>query len=204
VNNTAVGAVPVGLELRGIALAHEVPGAPVRRAYVSARIYDAAASQSAGGRVGDFDGLLLVVDLAEDASGGLVLDVVDELPIGYGAADVRVLPQRFDPITGAPRPDVVAALAADDGVVWIYDDETGARVAIGRSPKTGAPSVGPVPWGLAVDPEVLPGTNVARVYAGSFQESFVTPIDVPLDDPGAAAVAVDASLAPRRIGPGVP
>jgi hypothetical protein len=124
--------------------------------------------------------------------------VVDEIPIGYGASDVRVLP---------PRPgkrDVVAALAADDAVVWIYDDDTRARVAIGRDPRTGAPLVGKTPWGLAVAPAVLPGTNVARVYAGSFQESFVTPIDVPLDDPAAAGIAVDGQGAPRRIGGGVP
>jgi hypothetical protein len=77
----------------------------------------------------------------------------------------------------------VAALAGDDGVVWIYDDETGARFAIGRDPTTGAPRVGHSPFGLAVDPHVLPGTNSARVYVGSFQEHFVTAIDVPLDDP---------------------
>jgi hypothetical protein len=195
---TASGSVPFGLELRGIALANETDtAARVRRAYVSARIYDPAAAQQAGNRVGDFDGLLLVVDLSEDATGNLVFDVVDEIPIGYGASDVRVLP---------PRPgkrDVVAALAADDAVVWIYDDETGGRVAIGRDPGTGTPRVGKTPWGLAVAPEVLPGTNVARVYAGSFQESFVTPIEVPLDDPAAANIVMAGPDEPRRIGGGV-
>lgn len=178
------GEVPYGVELRSIALAHETdPASPVRRAYVTGRIYDPIASAQAGVRVGDFDGLLFVVDLSENEAGVLQFDVVNEIPIGYGAADVRVLPQRFDPVTGAPRADVVAALAADDGVVWIYDDETGATIAIGRDPLTGAPLVGHMPQGLAVDPHALPGTSTARLYVGSFQEHFVTAIDVPLDDP---------------------
>ncbi len=194
-----IGAVPYGVELHGIALAHQTdPTSPVRRAYVTGRIYDPVATGQSGGRVGDFDGLLLVVDLTESATGVLEFDVVNEIPIGYGASDVRVLPAR------PGKRDVVAALASDDGVVWIYDDDTGAAVPIGRSPATGAPLVGHVPFGLAVDPAVLPGTNTARVYVGSFQESFVTPIDVPLDDPEAAAIAVDAKGAPRRITGGNP
>jgi hypothetical protein len=175
-------ATPKGLELRSIALANGET-AP-RRAYLTARIYDADAAATAGVRVGDFDGLLLVADLVETLAGELEVRVVDQLPIGYGAADVLVLPAR------AGRRDVVAALAADDGVLWVYDDETGSAVAIGRDltrppgagAPTGAPEVGHVPFGLALDPAPLAG-NVARLYVGSFQESFVTPIDVPLDDP---------------------
>jgi hypothetical protein len=199
------GEVPYGVELRSIALAHETgPASSVRRAYVTGRIYDPVATAQAGGRVGDFDGLLLVVNLSENAAGVLQFDVVNEIPIGYGAADVRVLPQRFDATTGAPRRDVVAALAADDGAVWIYDDETGSSVAIGRDPDTGAPRVGRAPHGLAVAPEVLPGKPVptARVYVGSFEESFVTAIDVPLDHP--ESIAADPGAAMRRIFPGAP
>ena len=120
-------ALPRGLELESIALANDTgSGSPVRRAYLSARIYDAAAAASSGFRVGDFDGLLLVVDLSEDAAGQLRVDIVDDIAIGYGAAYVRVLPLR------PGKRDVVAVLAAGDGVVWIYDDETGASTAIGR------------------------------------------------------------------------
>ncbi len=196
--NSPTGSVPEGLELHGIALANETdPTSPVRRAYVSARIYDPVASGQAGGRVGDFDGVLLVVDLSQDAAGNLRFDVVNELPLGYGAADVEVLPAR------AGKRDVVAALATDDGVVWIYDDDTGARVAIGRDPGTGAPSVGHTPYSLAAAPEVLPGTNTARVYVGSFDDDWVTPIDVPLDDPTAATIPLDAQNNPRRLTGGV-
>jgi hypothetical protein len=203
---TRSGAVPAGLELRGIALSSTaVSGAP-RRAYLSARIYDPVAAATAGVRIGDYDGLLLVVDLAEDLGGSLDFRIVDQIAIGYGASDVRVLPPR------AGKRDVVAALAADDGVLWIYDDETGGRVALGRDPVTGAPLVGHVPSGLAVDPVALAGSagEVARVYVGSFRENFVTPIDVPLDapenaclitsggTPGGACIAAGAS--PWRIG----
>jgi hypothetical protein len=190
------GAIPTGLEIAGIALANDT-GSPttVRRAYLTAKIYDAAAAASAGGRVGDFDGLLLVVDLAEDAAGVLDVRIVDQIPLGYGATYVRVLPRR----TG--KRDVVTAIAADDGVVWIYDDETGERVAFGRNPATGAPLTGQGSFALGVDPVPLAG-NVARVYVGSFREHFVTPIDVPLDDPTAAAIPlVDGSF--RRILGGV-
>ncbi len=193
---TRAGAIPTGLELRSIALAHQASAdGAVRRAYITARIFDAAAAASAGTRIGDFDGLLLVVDLSEDLDGRLDFQVVDEIPIGYGAGDVRVLPER------PGKRDVVAALASDDGVVWIYDDETGARVAIGRNPETGAPVTGQLPFGLAADPVALAG-NVGRVYVGSFREHFVTPIDVPLDAPWNAAVVISGG-APRRIGPQV-
>jgi len=199
---TRSGAVPPGLELRGIALSSSAASGAPRRAYLSARIYDPVAAATAGVRIGDYDGLLLVVDLAEDLGGSLDFRIVDQIPIGYGASDVRVLPPR------AGKRDVVAALAAADGVLWIYDDETGGRVALGRDRLTGAPLVGHVPSGLAVDPVPLAG--IARVYVGSFRENFVTPIDVPLlvpedaclitsgGTPGDACIADGAS--PWRIG----
>jgi hypothetical protein len=89
-------------------------------------------------------------------------------------------------------------------VLWIYDDDTGARVAIGRSPVTGAPLVGRGPFPLAVDPDPLDplGVNVARLYVGSFRESFVTPVDVPLDAPETAGVVMSGTQI-RRIGPQV-
>lgn len=201
---TRPGAVPLGLELRGIALAHVTdPASRVRRAYVTARIYDPNASAAQSNRIGDFDGLFLVVDLEEDAGGVVDFRIVRQLSIGYGAGGVRVLP---------PRPgkrDVVAALAADDGVLWIYDDETGATAAIGRDPATGAPLTGSGPFAIAADPAVLPGTAVngsagtARVYVGSFREHFVTAIDVPLDAPETTA-DLFAGGRPRRISGGIP
>jgi hypothetical protein len=105
--------------------------------------------------------------------------------IGLGAADVRVLPAR-----GAGKRDVVVALSVDDDILWIYDDETGAIRGFGRAAgpgATGAPALGHQPYGLAVDP--VPVGSVARVYVGSYRDGYVTPVDVPLDDPEHATTA---------------
>jgi hypothetical protein len=178
---------PNGIELRGIVLSSS-EAAP-RRAYLTARIFDSAAAASSGVRVGDFDGLLIVADLVENLAGRTELHIVKELPIGYGAAEIVRLPAR------PGKRDVVAALAADDAVLWIYDDETGEAVQIGRdlvgAAPTGAPLVGHQPFGVAADPVAGAG-NVARVYVASYEENFVTPIDVPLDDIRGACPVVKA------------
>jgi hypothetical protein len=182
--------LPVGLELRSMALGHPVTGAP-RRAFLTARVYDPVAAAVAGGRTSDLGGLLIVVELVDDALGGIDAEVVWTEGIGRGAQDVRVLPSR-----GAGRPDVVVALSVDDGSLWIYDDETHGVVRFGRQEVLGGrPELGSEPFGLAVDPEAV---TTARVYVGSFRESFVTPIDVPLANPD-AAVVVSTAGAPRRI-----
>lgn len=189
-----------GLELRGIALANPNPTDPaarVRRAYATARIFDPDAAASAGARVGDFDGLLLVVELSENLGGELDLRIVGQVPLGYGAGDVRVLPPR------AGRRDVVAAVASDSGTVVVYDDETEERMAFEEDPLTGAPLVGHTPAGLAVGPSPLAGASAVRVYVTSFGDHFVTPIDVPLDAPWTASIPLSGGL-PLRIGGGVP
>jgi hypothetical protein len=189
-SSTLAGSIPSELELRAIALANEPSsGGAVRRAYLTARLKDPTTGAS------NLDGLLVVGDLSEDLAGRLQLTIVDRIPIGYGAGDVRVLPPR------AGKRDVVAALAGDDGVLWIYDDDTGGRVAIGRDPGTGAPTVGRGPFPLAVDPDPLAG--VARVYVGSFREYFVTPVDVPLAAPETAHIVTASDGKLRRVGPQV-
>lgn len=162
--------LPPGLEAHGIALGNGNP----RRMYVAVRIFDTSAAAAAGVRVGDLDGLLLVADLADDFAGQTRLQVVKEISMGYGLTALRLLPAR------SGKRDVVAVLAADDGVLWLFDDETDALAAIGREAVTGHPRVGGAPYGLAVDPTARGG--VVRVYVGSFAEDFVIPIDVPLDD----------------------
>lgn len=170
-------ALPDGLDPQGIALANGDP----TRMYVAVRIFDARAAAVSGVRVGDVDGLLLVVNLVDDLAGQTHLQIEKQISIGYGASAVRVLPPR-----AGNRRDVVAALAADDGVLWLYDDDTDALVAVGRD-AFGHALVGVQPFGLAVDPTVRAG--VVRVHVGSWAESFVTAYDVNLDD-------IDASLPP--------
>lgn len=183
IGTVPIAALPTGIELRSIALAHAFVGAP-QRAFLTARRYDTTAARAAGGRTTDFGGVLLVVDLVENALGGVDVRVVREVDMWRGAQDVRVLPQR------PGLRDIVAAIAVDDGIVTILDDETGVikefRPVEGDS-ATGAPVLGRQPYGLAVDPELV-GT-MARLYVGSYGENFVTPIDVPLDAPDATHFA---------------
>ncbi len=169
-------ALPDGLDPHGIALANGDP----TRMYVAVRIFDARAAAVSGVRVGDVDGLLLVVNLVDDLAGQTHLQIEKQISIGYGASAVRVLPAR------AGRRDVVAALAADDGVLWLYDDDVDALVAVGRD-AFGHALVGAQPFGLAVDPTVRAGS--VRVHVGSWAESFVTTYDVNLAD-------IDASPPP--------
>jgi len=202
VGQAAIPTFASGLELRSIALAHPVTGEPQRRrAFITGRLYDAAAAVTAGGRTVDYGGVLLVVDLVENAFGGVDVELVnaigtDSVRIGKGLQDVRVLPAR-EPL--GTRRDVVAALAIDDGEVWIYDDENLSIASFLRSGVTGAPELGHQPYGLAADPELV-GT-VARLYVSSFSESFVTPIDVPLDAPDQAHFTGGAQ---RKITGGTP
>jgi hypothetical protein len=184
-----VGAV----ELRSMALAHPFGTAP-QRAFLTGRRYDPASAATFGTRTTDLGGVLLVVDLVENGLGGVDLQLVNEIDIGRGAQDVRVLPQR------PGQRDLVAALCVDAGQLWIYDDDTGHRHPFGLNPDTGAPVLGSQPYGLAVDPEAI---GTARVYVGSFGESFVTPVEVPLDAPWDAAI-VTTGGAPRRITGGTP
>lgn len=164
-----------GIEPRSIALSRGDGPEPFRRMYVSARVYDPVAAATVGVRVGEVGGFLVVADLVDDLAGRTQLQVVKVVPLGYGAGAVALLPGR-----GPTVREVVAVLAGGSGELLIYDDETDDRVYVGRD-GVGHPLVGAAPIGLAVDP-VPSGTGHAHVYVGSFEENFVTRIDVPLAD----------------------
>ena len=106
------------------------------------------------------------------------------VPIGKGAQDVRVLPRSA--AWAAGRRDVVPAVSVDEGLLTIYDDETGSVATFRQDQATGAPVLGHQPFGLAVDPE--PAGTTARLWIGSYRDGFVTPIDVALDAPEVEAV----------------
>lgn len=177
--------LPPGLEAYAIALSTPDPAFPVRRLYVLARVFDAEAASSAGVRAGDVDTLLLVTELAEDLAGQMQVHVLKEIPVGYGPAALKLLPAR------AGRRDIVAALAGDDPVLLLYDDDTDARFVVGRD-GVGHAWVGSQPFGLAVDP--VPAAGVAHVYVGSFLESFVTQIDVPLAEVNSTSLTPSGGL----------
>ncbi len=185
VRTISLNQLPYALELQSIALSNPPsPPSDVRRVYLTGRLYDVTSAGLAGGRTTDYGGYLVVADLVENAMGGVDFQLVREEWLGYGASEVRVLPAR----TGMR--DVVAALATDSGELLVYDDETLAKRSFGRDATTGAPVLGYSPWGIAVDP--VPTTvgleSHAHLYVGSFKESFVTPIDVPLSNLSSAAI----------------
>lgn len=191
-----------GAELAGIAISNPLPDRP-RRLYLMAKVFDADLAATLGVRPAfDFGGKLLVVEIASSPGGDPRLDVVRIVDdnVGLGASEVRVLPPR----PGGVR-DLVALTASEDGNVWIYDDETGAmRDVFRRDATTGRPVLGRAPFGLAVQ-DLRPagaGEGSARVFVGSFEDDFVTAIDVPLQG-GAPATIVSSPAAPgvpMRIG----
>jgi hypothetical protein len=199
-------AMPPGLEARAIALSRpDAPGAP--RLYVLARVYDGAAAGYAGVRAGDVDGQLLVMEPFDDLAGQTQLHLVrPPVSVGYGPVALATLPGR------AGRRDVLAALTLDDPVLVLFDDDTGASVVIGRDDvydpvanptPTGHPWIGSAPFGLAVDPVPTAGGD-AHVYVGSFQENFVTQIDVPLADIELTRIPASAAAPYRHIRGGTP
>lgn len=169
-------ALPSGLDVRGIVLSRPpVLGFPPPRVYVLARVYDAQATTSLGLTAGDVDGVLLVMEPVDDLAGQTHLQLVKPpIRVGYGPVSITRLPGR------AGKRDVIAALALEDPVLLLFDDDNDAQVVIGRDVVvTGHPWVGSQPFGLAVDPVPTAG-GAARVYVGSYAENFVTEIDVPL------------------------
>lgn len=178
-----------GVDVFGIALSNpnvNASGGPaLRRIYLTARLYDADLAASLGGRPGfDSGGVLITLEVEEGPFGLPVFRFIGAVSIGFGAGEVRVLPRR------AGKRDLVAVTVVQDGVLWIYDDEAGAMARyLGRDPVTGKPGLGREPFGLAVQDL---GGGAARIYVAAFDSSYVTPVDVRLDDPASAAVVMVA------------
>jgi hypothetical protein len=185
---------PAAIEFHAIALAPPaVPGVrrsstePIR-AYLTGLLYDASSASTAGYRTTSFGGVLVVADLYDDAAGLVKPEVVAVYALPAGAMGIQLLPRPAG--WSAARRDVVAVASVDAGLLTLYDDETGSVDTFGidasGAAATGAPILGHQPFGLAVDPDLAGST--ARLWVGSFADSFVTPIDVTLGlDPALAA-----------------
>jgi hypothetical protein len=192
VHSTDVDSLLPGADVQAVALSNPQAGLG-RRAYVAARLYDPALGAILGGRPGsDVSAALLVMDLEDNLQGRPALTILRIVPVGLGAAQVRVLPQRPPLPGGAPRRDLVVVSSSTEGVLTVYDDdeEVVAR-AIHLEPATGAPQGGRLPFGLALDPgdpAVLgtPLAPVSRVYVAAYEQSVVSLLDVPLLAPGQA------------------
>ena len=176
-----------GLELHSIALAHPaVPGVARKstdpiRAYASAIVYDLASAASSGFRTTAFGSVLIVMDLYDDAVGGVEPRIIDIHDVPAGAQNVAILPRPAG--WSAARRDVVAVVSVDAGSLTLLDDETGTMQVFGLDASgpnaTGGPILGHQLYGLAVDPVIAGST--ARLWTGSFKDWFVSPIDVTVD-----------------------
>jgi hypothetical protein len=182
-----------GLEPRGIALSNPQPdpGDPSRqvprRAYLAARVTDPALV-GAGYEVG---AALLVLGIEDGPSGTPALEVLRVVPIGLGAAQVRVL---------SPRPgarDLVAVTSVTEGLLTLYDDELGAVAKVfalaatsgppenPASVPVGSPLVGEQPFGMAVESR----DGLDWIYVGAFQSASVTAVRLDPASPSDASIA---------------
>lgn len=202
-----VGTFDLSTQVRGSDITSMAWGHPVtrngltsRRLYVGMRLYDEDIANVIGSRPArDIGGVLAVFDVAEGAAGTPVFTLAERVEVGAGLTQVAVLPPRD--ATGTRR-DVVVSASLDEGLVVVYDDEDGhgipARV-FGHDPVTGNAVLGRKPYAVVAEPVARAG-NVARVYVSAFDQSFVTPVDVPLDAPATAHVVEASPGIPRRIG----
>jgi hypothetical protein len=173
-----------GAEPNAIALASQERecvfggGTRCRRMYATVRIYDADFAKVLGKRpTNDIGGKLVILELEESTLGGPEVRWIDDVDIGKIAGEVLVIPR--------PEGDLLVATAVTDNLVWIYDDARGAVAKVfGRLP-SGAPELGHQPAGLA---SVDMGGGVVRVFVASYEDHWVSAIDVRLDDPTAAYV----------------
>lgn len=177
VQQASLAAVVRGAALRGLAVGNLRPGLP-RRLYAAATMFDADLEASAGVRL-EMGGALLVLELEERPAGGIAPRFVRAIPMRFGTSEVRVLPPR------AGRGDLVAVTGGEAGELLIYDDDVEQVAAvIGNDTPTGAPRLGRVPSAMALEPR----EGAVRLYVASFQEAFISAVDVNLEAPGAPVI----------------
>lgn len=160
-----------GAETTGIALSSDGT-----RAYVGLQLYEPGLAVL--GRPPDIGGALAVLDLSDLPEGGVSGKLLRLVPLGLGPAEVRAIPR-------AGMRDLVAVTCTAGASLWLYDDDLGAVVrAIALDESTGAPLLGRLPFGLAVESPWWKSAavpNAVRLFVASFDQSFVTVVQ--LDDP---------------------
>lgn len=160
-----------------------------RRMYLTVRMYDADLARLLDARpAADVGGKLVILEVSESGLGGPEVWWIDDVDIGKIAGDVLAIPR-------PGRRDLVVATAVNDDLVWVYDDDRGTVAKIFGRLETGVPEVGHMPSGLASKDL---GNGVARVFVASYEDHWVSAVDVPLDDPGDAYVVRD-DADPRNV-----
>jgi hypothetical protein len=153
--------------------------ATCRRMYLSVRMYDVDLAKALDQRpAGDIGGKFVVLEVAEGGLGGPEAHIIHDPDIGKTAGEVLVVPR-------AGRGDLVVVAALDDDLLWIYDDDVGGMVKVFGRLASGVPELGHMPSGL-VSQDL--GSGTMRVYVSSYEDHWVSAVDIPLDTPDQAYV----------------
>jgi hypothetical protein len=155
-----------GVELRTIAVGTSPDPGVVTRLFIAARLYDVEIQNSTGTRPGwDVGGVLIVLDVAEGIDGRPAAAIRAIEPLGLGVGDLVVV-KRFS------GPDLVVATAAEEDLLFVYDDLTGGVVHAVAHNGLGAPIVGDQSIALAVSQDAAGGA--AHVYVAAFGSHLVS------------------------------
>ncbi len=166
-----------GSESTGIAVSSDGT-----RAYVALRLYEPGLATF--GRPPDIGGALAVLDLSDVPQGGPSGRLLRLVSLGLGPSEVRAIRR-----TGMR--DLVAITCTAGSALYLYDDEIGAVLrTIALDERSGAPLLGRQPFALAVESpwwKSAAAPEAVRLFVASFDQSFVTPVE--LDDPAHPARA---------------
>jgi len=131
-------------------------------------------------------GAIAVFDMTPGPFGTPSWRLLRMVPTCTAAGQVRALHR------GSQR-DLVAITCPSEGTLLLYDDEIGAVAGrIGLDPNSGRPFLGRTPFGLAH--EALPAGRCAsggactRIYVGSFDQSWVSLVELDPASPQSAAI----------------
>jgi hypothetical protein len=156
-----------GAELRTIAVGTSPDAGVTTRLFLTARLYDVEIQASTGTRPGwDVGGVLIVLDVSEGVDGRPVAAIRAIESLGLGVGDVAVVKRL------GGDPDLVVTTAADEDLLFIYDDLTGGVVRAVAHNALGAPIVGDQSIGLAVSQGAA--GDPAHVYVAAFGSHLIT------------------------------
>ncbi|HUL60875.1 MAG TPA: hypothetical protein VLU43_16465 [Anaeromyxobacteraceae bacterium] len=181
-----------GAELRGLAFANPDANGNRNRLFVAVQLFDPDLALRVGGRPSfDVGAALVVLDVSETIAGNPVVSLARIVPLGMGAAQLRVLPPR------AGKGDLVAVVSLTDGDLTLYDDDTGAVAKVfalsqGASDPSGflpgLPQMGKQPYDLAVEQRDDAGTVYDWIYVTSFLSNTVQVVRLLPDAPSDAEI----------------
>lgn len=151
--------------------------------YLAVELYDQILAAQGGALIGVAGGLA-VYDLSPTALGGPAMKFQRFVSTCLGSGQIRR-------ISRPPKRDLLAITCDQENALLIYDDDAGAlaaRIALGAD---GRPILGRQPFGLAVESRTTgcsSGAPCARLYVGSFDQSWVSLLELDPNVPTAVSL----------------